>query len=148
MRTKFGASQMVEEREFVCTKCGHRRQAELLGVGMGAASPFHASGTVEARARTAAKEDVDATISVAVCPSCGARDSNAVWKWWLQSTVKPLFIAAALLALALFIALSTTRASEGELVLIISVFAGSLLVAIPYPAWRKWSSTKQRVHWK
>jgi hypothetical protein len=70
-------------REFVCTSCDVTSYAWVTGVGTGV-EPRHLGNLAsegpqaDTRAREAAEENADVTVTLATCPRCGAADDEAV----------------------------------------------------------------------
>ncbi len=81
MRAHFQIARTKAVRQFHCEHCEHEQDAEVVGVGEGAASDFNSPGTLQARAEEAARTDVRRTLAVARCPKCGKR--SGVAGWWL-----------------------------------------------------------------
>ena len=153
MNGSFHSAVATEEREFVCTACGHRRRASVVGMGEGAASFLNSEGTGDARAQKDAHRDVDATLAVVPCPSCGVRNVGAIAKWWLRNLVAPTALVLAILTVLTFAPTWFKLGIEPEEQLKLAYAMGgvslcALILVVPLPVWMKWKSTKDRVHWK
>jgi hypothetical protein len=97
MRAHFQVARTKSVRLFNCEHCDHEQDAEVIGIGEGAASDLNAPGTLRERAERAARADVRATLAVARCPKCGKR--SGVAKWWLRH-VGPVALTMLGIALA------------------------------------------------
>ncbi len=87
LKQEFEASEASLQRlDWICPRCGHKALVEVLGSASvveqhGAlADGVKAKAGVEARASTAAKEDVARCIALAQCPKCNTRDRGFVWR--------------------------------------------------------------------
>lgn len=152
MQAQFLHASVVRQREFTCGACSARRTATVTGIGEGAATELNSAGTLERRAQEAAEKDVDDTLAVAACPSCGARSSAGVRRWWWRNAGLPLAIILPLMGLCAFGPyLFDLDMRERDKVIVVWVMLGiSLLVCgvMSLPLLMKWSSAKARVRWE
>lgn len=122
-------------------------------MGEGAASFLNSEGTGDSRAQKDALKDVDATIAVVPCPSCGVRNLGAIAKWWLRNLVAPTALVLVILTVLTFAPtwFKLGIAPEEQVKLAYAMGGVSLcalILVVPVPVWMKWKSTSSRVHWK
>ncbi len=145
-------ASVTEERDFVCTACGLRRRATVVGVGEGAATVLNDPETGPRRAREAAAQDVADTLALAVCPACGARDARAKRRWWWKHAGLPAAIMAPIIFVCAFgpYLFDINMREEDKRIVVwvvlgIFAFVGAL-VALPIAM--KWKSAGARVKWQ
>ncbi len=97
MQAEIHHASVVEERQFVCGACGLRRLVSVTGLGEGSSTFLNAEGTGADRARRAAAIDVEDTLALAVCPSCGHRRASASWWWWWKHALAPSLLVLAIM---------------------------------------------------
>lgn len=136
---------------FRCVHCGHRQNAEVIGIGQGMQSVFNAPGTARQRAAVDAKADVARTIARTRCPKCQRRDPNAVWQF-----CKPFVIAAfVMVALGVIGGMIPTwfhmnmREHDKAIVawLVPLILIGTTALVMPIQMLTRWAGTDTRVRW-
>lgn len=113
----------------------------VMGVGSAARSVLVSAESADDRARAAARRDVDATLEIAKCPACCARDSAAVQRWWVRNALGPLAFIGIALGVLLFIARPISFMALASMIAV-------WLIGVPYFTWSQWKATQLRVQWK
>jgi hypothetical protein len=88
---KVTVTQRAEDlRVFRCRCCGTEATAYVVGVGQGQGNSAYfldndgAAVRADRHAVEAAARNVELTLSLARCPSCGQRSPQAVWGFWAR----------------------------------------------------------------
>lgn len=132
-----------------CRACGHRRQAEVTGIGTGVQTFLNPSGTARQRARENARTELRRTIRFATCPACHQRTGH--WRF-----IAPyVAIAGFFVALGIVFGYAPTwfdinmRADDKALcrTYITWGFALFALLAGGLPLWFRWSNNDARIRW-
>lgn len=139
------------EASFSCKRCGHRARATVVGVGQGMQSYLNSRGTAARRARADAEKDVVRTIRCARCPSCKRRNPGALLRFW-----QPFLIMAVVLVGVGFIAgyyptwSDMNMSSHDKEIcawLMPLIFAGVVVLVVPFQALIRWGNLDARVKW-
>ena len=139
----------VDVRPFACSRCSYTGEAVVLGVGQGHGNSAYflddegASRRAVERAGRGAQRNAAQTLSLARCPSCGARDTGAVVTFWagyvaavVGATFGMLVVGAVMFLLA-----------DADPV-IFTIFGPMGLIAGGVVAWSqawKWTTVDERV---
>lgn len=152
MQAEFHSAHEVGERTFKCGSCSHQRRASVTGLGEGVATFLNSEGTGARRAREDAMKDIDATLAVTACPSCGVRNRGALFRWWFRNLGLPVIIFGAVMAGCAFAPMVfdlNMREEDQRIVVWVMLGIGLFVLALmlPLPLSMKWSSVKARVTW-
>ena len=145
-------AQQGRRLPFVCSHCGYRTEAMVLGRGIGSGrSHFFidqegAADDAVMKATRAANQNAELTIRLASCPRCKLRDGAALMRFCIWTIVKTILIAALPITIGSCFAY-LERGHPYGLMLTILVPAGLVIAgAAYYWLWHwQWTTVDDRV---